>query len=217
MKLLTLNITLALAVVSSAAAEKEPGWKADPRHPDLQFRVKCHKEAATILWRNNYPGEVTLKINVRSSTYDGGENVTVAPNGTAETPLETEYCSPTAFRVDVARFSMAPPPPPPPATAASPVPAAVAAKPAAPKPPVIVIPPYQPPQKLPTVPVEAVTSILVGMDRQHVLQTLGQPTSGITIPDDHELRETLRYSLPGDRSAVIRLSNGAVVEVAIGE
>ncbi len=214
MKNPTLNLTLILAAALPVAAQNDPGWRTDPRHPDLEFQVKCRRETATILWRSRYKGEVTLEASVRSSTYDGSEHVTVAPGGTAETPLETEYCSPTAFVISVPRFSMAPPPPPP-APEANPASAADATKAPAPKPPALVIPPYQPPQKLPTVPVEAVTSIQVGADRDQVLRKLGQPASGIIIPDDNELRETLRYNLPDDQSAVIRLSNGVVVEVSI--
>jgi hypothetical protein len=215
MKLPLAHFTLIVAALPILAAETEPGWRADPRHPDMQFRIKCHRESATIQWRNNYPGAVMLKASIRSGTYDGVETVNVAPGGTAETPLETEYCSATAFRIVVGNFVMAPPPPAPPAPASATVPAGPKAPPAAPPPPVLYIPRYQPPQALPTVAREALESIRVGMDRDQVVRALGQPASGITIPDDNELRETLRYSLKDDRFGVIRLSNGVVAEVAI--
>jgi len=218
MKFSILTLALILAPIAPAATlPSDAGWKTDSRHPDLQFRVKCNREAATIQWRSNYPGEVSAKFSVRSSTYEGTNGVTVPPAGMAETPLDTQYCSPSAFLISVTRFFMAPPPPPPPAPAASAakVETAVAAKAAAPPPPVIYIPRYQAPEKLPTVSPKAVSSILVGFPRSEVLQTLGAPASQIIIPEESELRETLRYNLEDGRVAVVRLANGAVAEVEI--
>lgn len=219
MKFPKLNLVLILA--SSAApfamAQSEGGWRTDPRHPELQFRVKCHRETATIQWRSAYPGEVTAKFSVRSSTYDGIDGVTVPPAGIAETSLETEYCSPSAFAINVTRFNMLPPPPPPPpAPAAKGEPAKAAAKADAPVPPVLYIPRYQAPEELPTVSVQAISAIRVGMAREQVLEKLGAPLSQISVPeDDGELHETLHYNLPENRPSSIRLSNGTVVEVEI--
>jgi hypothetical protein len=207
---LSLIVLLAASGLLSLGQNSSP-WQPVTQHPQLQYRVKCEREAATIEWRNGYPGALTLKASVRGSEWDSMEDVTVAPGGSGQTELETMFCSPSAFRITVTRFSMAPPPPPPPSHPASSV--AAKADVGNPPPPPLVAP-YEPPEKdLPEVPSELVASVKAGMKREEVLQKLGPPASKLTIPEDHEFIETFRYRVAQERSSVIRFSNGVVTDI----
>jgi hypothetical protein len=184
-------------------------WTADPGHPQLKYRVKCAHDAATIEWRNGYPGEVTVKARVRSSTYEGEEDMTVAPGGLGSSDVDTLYCSPDSFHISLAKFTMKPPPPPPskPALAGSP-------EPAPDPPPVPTIPRYVPPPKLPEVAADVFASVQVGMRQEDVVQRLGAPESKIAIPEESELIETYRYHITQDQVGIVRFANGVVQEVS---
>ena len=207
MKLTTpsLLISLAAQCCVPAASQNVSGWLPDPGHPQVQYRIKCYRGGTTVEWRSDYPGEVSLKANIRGDGYDGGENVTIPPGGTAASDVDTLNCSPGAFRVSVNQFAMKPPPPKP---------AGAPQKAAAPEPPVILIPPYQPPQKMSEVSAEALSAIRVGMRKEDVLQALGQPASKLAIPEDTQLIETYRYRVVADKAGVIRFSNGVVTEIS---
>jgi hypothetical protein len=193
-----------------ALSQSSSGWKSDTHHPKLEYRVKCQREAATIEWRNGYPGEITLKAAIGGSGYDGAEDVTVAPGGSAQSALDTMSCSPDSFRVALSSFSMAPPPSPPPSAPASPV--RVPAPDAPPQVPLVAR--YTPPvNNFPETSVEALASINKGMKQEEVLRKLGPPISRLTIPEEHELIETYRYRLVDDRYGLIRFSNGVVADI----
>jgi hypothetical protein len=196
---------MAAFLVWPALGESTSAWASDPTHPQLQYRIKCQRGSTYVQWRNSYPGEVSVRAGVRSAGYDGVENITIPPNGNADSDVDTLNCSPDSFRVSLQRFSMKPPPPPPakPGDAKTPAPA----------PPQIFIPKYVPPQKLPEVSSEALASVKVGMRQEEVVHALGAPASKVTIPEDSQLMETYRYRLARDKVGVIRFSNGVVVEI----
>jgi len=210
MKLRIVSLTLLLAggALSSLADESSP-WRSDPQHPDLQYRVKCHREAATIEWRNGYPGSLTLKASIKSKTlndsYDGAEDVSVAPGGVSDTSLETMACAPGAFQVRLTHFEMAPPPPKP---KPSPVAAAKAPN------PVPTVAPYVPPVKGPEISQQAIAEVKPGMQQEEVERRLGPPASKLTIPEDGEFIETCRYMVANGRSSLIRFSNGVVTDIS---
>jgi hypothetical protein len=212
MKLRTSNLLILLAAGAlSSRAENASAWRADPQHPALQYRVKCHRDAATVEWRNGYPGALALKASIKSNTdnspWDSVEEVTVAAGASAQTPLETMYCSPGAYQIRLKTFVMAAPPappPPPPATVAAPVKAAI---------PLPTVSPYVPAVNLPEVAPETLASVQPGMKQDEVERKLGHPTSKITIPEPGEFIETYRYLVANGRSSVIRFSNGVVTTI----
>jgi hypothetical protein len=180
-------------------------WAADPQHPQLQYRVKCSGGAATVEWRNGYPGEVTLKARVRSDTYDGTEDLTVEPGSSGTSDVDTLYCSPGSFRITVARFAMKPPTSPGP----------VGSMPSVPQEPVVpTVSRYTPPRKLPEVAADTFASVEVGMRQEDVVRKLGAPESKVSIPEETELIETYRYRVAPDRVGIIRFSNGVVKEIS---
>ena len=104
------------------AEEKSPAWRSDTQHPQLQYRSVCiGGSSVRVVWRNGYPGAVTLKAHMKSFSYDGMEDVRIDPGGTTKSDLETIDCQ--AMQVSVTRFSMAAPPPPPPPSADAKTPA----------------------------------------------------------------------------------------------
>ena len=211
-KLRWLAFPLLLAGVR--ASGDTTAWQADPQHPLLQYRFECRQGAETVLWRSGYPGAVTLQARLKSSSYDGPEEVKIEPQSEARSPLETMYCG--SFQVTVVRFVMAPPPPPPPDVPPPDVPPpsdAALANPAAP-PPVPGLLRFEPKtEPLPQITVEALESVKVGMKEAEVFQKLGEPISKILIPEEGKLLGTYRYSVAGGRTSAIRLENGVVTGV----
>jgi hypothetical protein len=211
MKFRTISFLFIIANVSYSATESASGWRSDPQHPQLQYRVRCFREAATVDWRNGYPGQVRFRASIKSPSYDGPEDVRIAPGASEQTKLETMECSPNSFRVALTRFSMAapptpPPPPPPPAAAAA----------AASNPPLVPsLLPFEPEtEKLSELTVEALAGINVGMKQQQVVQKLGPPSSKLTLPEEGELIETYRYRIVNSKITIVRFSNGTVTDIA---
>jgi hypothetical protein len=74
------------------------------------------------------------------------------------------------------------------------------------------IPIAQPIVKVPTV--EGLANIKVGTTEDELFTALGQPSSRVSIPDDHgHLRESCQYWANGRQLGTIRLDNGQVVTV----
>jgi len=71
--------------------------------------------------------------------------------------------------------------------------------------------PIEPPRIEPTA--EQLASIEVGATEQHLLETLGQPESKVTIPDDEHLIVICQYWANGKQLGTVRLDNGQVVSV----
>lgn len=207
LRIVSLTLLLAGGACLSLADESSP-WRSDPQHPELQYRVKCHREAASIEWRNGYPGSLTLKAAIKSNTlndsYDGAADVSVAPGGISETSLETMACAPGAFQIRLTHFEMAPPPPQP---APRPVAAAKAPN------PVPTVAPYVPPGKEPEISPRTIAEVKPGMQQEEVERRLGPPASKLTIPEDGEFIETCRYMVADGRSSLIRFSNGVVTDI----
>jgi len=204
-------LPLALLLHAVCAGESGPRWLPDAQHPSLEYRFHCGKGAESIFWRSGYPGAVTLKARVRSSDYDGVEDVHIDSHGVAKSDLETLYCG--NFRVTVLSFSMSAPPiqrAPAPKPAA-PVAAAPAAVERAPVPTLVRFEPRTEPLRQVTL--EALESIKAGMKQAEVVQSLGEPVSKLSIPEDGALLETYRYNVAGDRTATVRFANGFVIEI----
>ena len=205
---------ISFMMASASLAMAEGGWQKVPQYPQLEYRTSClNGEALSILWRNGYPGAVSLKARVKSDTYDGVEDAKIAPRETFLSDPDTMYCSLASLRVSVVKFSMAPPPPPP-----KPVEAVSAAKPAPPQPPA---PPVVPivlfdshAEKLPEIAPEKMALISRGMTREEVLAKLGPPASRLSTENDGVPFESLQYRLGGDRISVVRILNGIVTEIA---
>jgi hypothetical protein len=202
-------VPLALLFAAACAGENGPQWLSDSQHPLLEYRFQCGKGAESVLWRSGYPGAVTLKARVRSSSYDGVEDVHIDAEGVAKSDLETLYCG--SFRVTVVSFSMSAPPIPQP-PAAKPA-AHVEAKTTvqAPVPTLVRFEPQTDP--LPQVTLEALESVKAGMNKVEVLQSLGEPLSKLSIPDDGTLLETYRYNVARNRTATVRFANGIVTGI----
>ncbi len=148
---------------------------------------------------------------MRSSDYDGVEDVHIDAHGVAKSDLETLYCG--SFRVTVISFSMSSPPirrTPAPKPAA-PVAAAPAAVEQAPVPTLVRFEPRTEP--LPQITLEALESVKAGMKKAEVVQSLGEPLSKLSIPEDGTLQETYRYNVAHDRTGTIRFANGIVTEI----
>lgn len=198
-----------LLFAAVCAGGDSPAWQADAQHPLLQYRFECRNGAETVLWRSGYPGTVTLKARMKSSSYDGMEDVQIEPQSEARSPLETMYCG--SFQVMIARFSMSPPPVPE-ATVPAPSAAAAADPPAPPASPGLLrFEPLQEP--LPQISVEALESVKVGMKEAEVLQKLGEPLSKILIPEEGKLLGTYRYRVADGHTSSVRLENGIVTGI----
>ena len=210
MQIRNLALVAVFAGMSSLAAQSVSGWRPLAGHPELQYQIKCQREEAIVMWRNHYPGAVTLTAGIKSYSYQGVEDVTVPPDGSAQSPLETMQCSPEGFGVNVSRFFMAAPPPRKAAVATAQPKAPVAQK-----APEVLIPPYTRPEKLPTVSRTAVEAVKVGMSRDQVLRALGAPASQVAIPEEDQLLESLHYSVSDDEVSTIRLTNGVVSSVTL--
>jgi hypothetical protein len=202
-------LPLALLLHSVCAGENGPQWFSDAQHPLLQFRFQCAKGAETVLWRNGYPGAVTLKARVRSSDYDGLEDVHIDAQGVAKSDLETLYCG--SFRVTVASFSMSPPPVQRPPAAKPAAPAEAAATVQAPVPTLVRFEPRTEP--FPQITLDALESVKAGMKKAEVVQNLGEPLSKLAIPEDGTLLETYRYNVARDRTVTVRFANGIVTGI----
>jgi hypothetical protein len=208
MKFRFLGFVSLLLLHSAWAEEKSPGWLSDAQHPSLQYRFVCMKGSERVVWRNGYPGAVTLKAHMKSFEYDGMEDVQIDPGATANSDLDTLNCG--SFQVTVTRFSMAAPPPPPPPVAAK---AASAAAPP-PPPPAPILVAFEPQtEPIPEITTDALASIAVGMKQAEVRQKLGDPLSRLSIPDDRGLIETYRYNVTGDRPGVVKFANGIVTGI----
>jgi hypothetical protein len=203
-------LPFALLFAAECARGDSPSWQSDPQHPLLQYRFECRNGAETVLWRSGYPGAVTLKARMKSSSYDGMEDVKIEPQSEARSPLETMYCG--TFQVTVARFSMAPPPVPDPVVPSPVVPDPSAAAAEAAAPPVVPgLLRFEPPKDpLPQITPQALESVKVGMKEAEVLQKLGEPLSKILIPEEGKLMGTYRYSVAGGHTSAVRLENGIV-------
>jgi hypothetical protein len=203
-------VTSASFSAGQTGAQTGP-WISDPQHPELQHQFKCEKGSLTILWRNGYAGAVTLRAAVVSSTYDGLEDVQIPPGGKAESKPDTLYCSLGSLRVITKKFSLAAPPSPPPQKLDS------AAKPPVPAreepPPAPFVLKFDPPEKLPETPLNALAAITVGMKQEGVVQKLGPPLSKVSIPEDGQLTETYRYNTVNGKISIVRFSNGTVTEI----
>jgi hypothetical protein len=204
-------LPLALLLHAVCAGESTPQWLSDSQHPSLEYRFHCGRGAETIFWRNSYPGAVTLKARVRSSYYDGVEDVHIDAQGVAKSDLETLYCG--SFRVTVISFSMSAPPiqrtpAPKPAAPAAAAPAATV------QPPVPTLVRFEPrTEPLPQITLEALESVKAGMKQAEVVRSLGEPLSKLSIPEDGTLLETYRYNVARDRTGIVRFANGIVTEI----
>jgi sulfur carrier protein ThiS len=208
-------ISFMIATASLALAGDGPGWQKVPRYPQLEYRLSClNGQALSVLWRNGYPGAVSLKARVKSDTYDGIEDAKMPPGQTFKSDPDTMYCSLASVRVTVVKFSMAAPAPLPKPTEALSVPKPAPAEPAVPAvvPPAVLFDSHA--EKLPEISPERLTRISTGMTREDVLAKLGPPASRLSTESDGEYVETLQYRLGGDRIGVVRLSNGIVTEIA---
>ena len=147
MKFRILGFVPALLFCHSAWAEvKGPAWLSDPRHPLLQYRFVCNGGSSqNVIWRNGYPGAVTIKVRTRGYDYDGVEDVQIEPGATADINLQSLNCG--NFQVSVTRFSMAVPPPPPPPAAGAGVKAVPAAAPKADPPPAPILVMFERPNR----------------------------------------------------------------------
>jgi hypothetical protein len=202
-------VLLLAGAALSAQAQSATGWIPDSVHPEVQYRFKCVRENLMVEWRNAYPGEVTLTANVKSSSYDGDEKITIPPGGSATSRPETMSCYPDSFHIREKHFSMAPPPP-----AARPDAEALEKRPAPLLPPVA---PWIPPAKLAEISPEALASIHTGMKRDEVLHRIGTPLSKLAIPEENELVETYRYAVSAGRDGTVRFSNGIVTDVQVSQ
>jgi hypothetical protein len=196
-----------LAVASEP--DSVTGWIPDRVHPQVQYRLKCFRGALTVEWRNAYPGAVTLKANFRSSSYDGDEQVTIPPGGSATSQPETMNCFAASFDIREEHFVMAAPPPPALAKPDAEIPEK------APTPAAPLVAPWIPPTKLTEVTTEALASIHAGMKRDEVLRRIGSPLSKLAIPEENELVETYRYAISRGRAATVHFSNGIVTDVQV--
>jgi hypothetical protein len=204
-------LPLALLLPAVCAGDSGSQWLSESQHPSLEYRFQCKSGAETVFWRSGYPGAVTLKARVRSSDYDGEEDVHIDARGVAESRLETMYCG--SFRVTVLSFSMSAPPI---QRTPAPKPAApVAAMPPAPEQaPVPTLIRFEPrTEPLPQITLEALESIKAGMQQAELVKSLGQPVSKLSIPEDGTLLETYRYNVTGGRTAIVRFANGIVSEI----
>lgn len=161
------------------------------------------------MWRNGYPGAVTLKAQMKSYTYEGMEDVRIEPGGTTNTDLDTLNCG--NFQVSVIRFSMAAPPPPPPPSADAKAPAQPAAP---PPPPAPILARFEvQTEPTPEITMEALASITIGMNQAEVRQKLGDPLSKMSIPDEQGFIETYRYQVTKGRPGVVKFTNGIVAGI----
>jgi len=150
---------------------------------------------------------------VRTSSYEGVEDVHIPAGGLEHSMPDTLYCSSADFRVSLARFSMSAPEPPAPSADAAKAPAPRA--PIAPRPPVPVLLPFErETEKIPEVGLDTLASVKSGMSRDDVVRLLGTPRSKVSIPEDETLIETYRYNVVGGTVAVIRFSNQKVVDIS---
>ena len=194
-----------LLTSSGLLADSVSGWTQDKAHPDVSYRFRCRRDALTIEWRNGYPGNVTMKVNVKGSHYDGGEDVVIPANGSASSSVDTFYCFPDSFSITEKAFSMAPP------VRVQKEPEDTDVKPPAPAPPTVA--PWVPPLAPREVSQASASAVQPGMKRDDLLKILGQPNSQLTIPEDSELVQVFRYAVAGGASIAIRLSNGVVTAV----
>jgi hypothetical protein len=203
-----LALFLAGCVLRLQAYDSLTGWIPDRAHPQVEYRLQCTRGALTIQWQNSYPGAVTLKFRVRGSNYDGEEDVTIPPGGSASSDPDTLYCIASAFEITEKRFSMAAPP-----TPVTPKAAAADAKPPAPPPPTVA--PWIPPAKIPELAPATFALIHAGMKREEVVRAIGDPMSKLSIPEANDLIETYRYPVSPGRAGTVRFSNGVVKEVVV--
>jgi hypothetical protein len=202
-------LPLALLLHAACAGENGPQWQSDAQHPLLEYRFQCGKGAETVFWRSGYPGAVTLKARMRSSSYDGVEDVRIEAQGVAHSDLDTLYCG--RFQVTVSSFSMSPPPIPRPL--APKPPAAVDAN-ATVQPTVPTLLRFEPrTEPLPQITLEALEFVQTGMTEAEVLQNLGEPLSKMSIPEDGALIETYRYNVVRGRTGIVRFANGIVTGI----
>jgi hypothetical protein len=200
---------MALLLHAVCTGENGPQWLSDAQHPSLQYRFQCGRGAETLLWRSGYPGAVTVKARVRSFSYDGVEDFHIEPQGAARESLETLHCG--NFRVTVISFSMSAPPLPLPPVAKPAAPADAKITVEAPVPTLIRFEPRTEP--LPQITLEALESVKAGMTKADVVQSLGDPLSKLSIPEDGTLLETYRYSVAPDHSGTVRFANGIVTAI----
>jgi hypothetical protein len=210
MKLRTLIFLPPVLFLSAAwAGENDPGWRSDPQHPLLEYRFVCSRGAETGIWRNGYPGAVKLKARIRSSSYEGMEDVQIEPGSTAQSDIDTLYCG--TFQVAIAQFSMAAPTTPHPGVPKLSSSAGVNAAVPAVVPGLLRFEPRTAP--LPEITLEALASVRVGMKEAEVLQKLGEPLSRVSIPEEGRLNDSYRYNVAHDRIGVIQFANGAVIGI----
>lgn len=80
---------ISFMIASASLAMAQGGWQKVPQYPQLEYRTSClNGQALSILWRNGYPGAVSLKARVKSDTYDGVEDAKIAP-GRRSCPIPT--------------------------------------------------------------------------------------------------------------------------------
>jgi len=202
-------LPLALLLQAAGAGENTPQWQSDAQHPLLQYRFQCAKGAETVYWRSAYPGAVTLKARMRSSSYDGVEDVHIDAQGAAKSDLDTLYCG--SFRATVISFSMSAPPAPQPPAAKPSAPVDTTTTAQAPVPTLVRFETRTEP--LPQITVEALESVKAGMKETEVLQMLGEPLSKISIAEEGKLIGTYRYNVAQDRTAAVRFADGIVTGI----
>src|SRR5271165_1379903 len=109
---------ISFMIATASLTMAEGGWQKVPQYPQLEYRISCLKgQAVSIVWRNGYPGALSVKARVKSDTYDGIEDAKIPPGQTFKSDPDTMYCSLESLKVSVVKFSMAAPPPTPKPTA----------------------------------------------------------------------------------------------------
>jgi len=197
------------------------GWKTDPLHRQLKYRVQCSRGSATVDWRNGYAHEVSIKANLRSAIYNGGQQVRIAPRGSAQSRLETMDCAP--LRVAITQVSVAGASGPAARQQPKPVKSSSAQAPSGKgksrraksrrKRPRVVTARKSPKSVEAEVTPEALASTKVGMTTEQVLAKLGVPAARLTIPEENQLIQIFSYRTAPDKVGAVYLSNGKVSEI----
>lgn len=204
-----------LVTASLAMAAEGSGWRKDPQHPQLEYRISCQGGSSlTILWRNGYQGAVSFKFRAKSDSRDGIDDAKIAPGETFLSDLDTMYCSLSSLRVSVVKFSMAAPPPPPPPPPAAAKPAEPAKKELAAPEVVLSGPLFDPKaEKLPEIGPEKLAAVSKGMTKEDVVAKLGLPASKLSVRNDGEYLESYQYRLGSDKIGVVHFTNGTVTDI----
>lgn len=208
------------------SGQSNSGWKTDPEHRQLKYRVQCSKGSSTVDWANGYRKEVNVRATLRSAIYEGPKQLTIAPGGTAKLHLETLDCAP--IHVRVTNFSVAGARPP--VVARRPVVLPAGTHKSAKRAKVVsagirsksrrkrrrpnVTAPAKAPKKSdPEITSDALASARVGMTPEQIVARFGAPAAQITMPDENQVVQIFSYRTAQDKMGAIYFSNGKVSEV----